>query len=71
MTSVKIPYIQDKYKPITLEMYRGTRLAIEQDENTIIIDDIFEFMGKLNYLINSHQFRTLKAHMKAEREVEL
>ena len=68
MTSVKIPYDQEKYKFITLEMDKGTRLHIEQDGEGIVISDIFEFMGKLNSLINTHQFRTLKAHMKAMEE---
>ena len=72
MTSVKIPYIQDRYNPLTLTMERGTHLIIEQNttiienennkkDNYIVIDDIFEFMGKLNYLINNYQFRVLKS----------
>ena len=60
MTSVKIPYLQDKYKILSLTMERGTHLIIEQEEDHITIEDIFEFMGKLNYLIHKYQFRVLK-----------
>ncbi len=78
MTSVKIPYDQDKYNPLTLTMERGTHLIIEQTttpikgfkvDSHIVIDDIFEFIGKLNYLINDYSFRVMKNRMEKKYEI--
>ncbi len=59
----KIPYNQDKYELIFLELSKSTTLTIEQKDNCIVIEDIFEFIGKLFQLIDRHKFNTIMGFM--------